>query len=64
MLIGNQRVDGRLSVNLNDEYKAGSGVVVDPDKPRRYKPEEFGMDSKVLSRIDSIAEYGIKEGAS
>ena len=63
MLIGNQRVDGRLSVDLNDEYKAGSGVVVDPDKPRRYKPEEFGMDSKVLSRIDSIAEYGIKEGA-
>ena len=63
MLIGNQRVDGRLSVDLNDEYKAGSGVIVDPDKPRRYKPEEFGMDSKVLSRIDSIAEYGIKEGA-
>ena len=63
MLIGNQRVDGRLSVDLNDEYKAGSGVVVDPDKPRKYKPEEFGMDSTILSRIDSIAEYGIREGA-
>lgn len=63
MLIGNQRVDGRLSVDLNDEYRAGVGVVVDPNRPRKYKPEEFGMDSAILSRIDSIAEYGIKEGA-
>lgn len=62
-LLGNQKVDGRLSVDFNDEYKAGVGVVVDPDSPRRYKPEEFGMNSKVLSRIDSIAEYGIERGA-
>lgn len=63
MLLGNKRVDGRLSVDYNDEYKAGLGVVVDPDKPRRYKPEEFGMDSKGLARIDSIAMYGIENGA-
>ena len=63
MLLGNKRVDGRLSVDYNDEYKAGLGVVVDPDKPRRYKPEEFGMDSKELARIDSIAMYGIENGA-
>lgn len=63
MLLGNKRVDGRLSVEYNDEYKAGLGVVVDPDKPRRYKPEEFGMDSKGLARIDSIAMYGIENGA-
>ena len=63
MLLGNKRVDGRLSIDYNDEYKAGLGVVVDPDKPRRYKPEEFGMDSKGLARIDSIAMYGIENGA-
>ena len=63
MLLGNKRVDGRLSVDYNDEYTAGLGVVVDPDKPRRYKPEEFGMDSKGLARIDSIAMYGIENGA-
>lgn len=63
MLLGNKRVDGRLSVDYNDEYKAGLGVVVDPDKPRKYKPEEFGMDSKGLARIDSIAMYGIENGA-
>ena len=63
MLLGTQKVDGRLSVDLNDEYTAASGVTIDPDKPRRYKPEEFGMYSKILSRIDSIAEYGIMNGA-
>lgn len=63
VLLGKNKVNGRLSVDFNDEYKAGTGVTIDPDKPRRYKPEEFGMDSKVLSRIDSIAEYGIAEGA-
>lgn len=63
MLLGNRKVDGHLSIDLNDEYRAGLGVVIDPDKPRRYKPEEFGMDSKVLARIDSIARYGIENGA-
>lgn len=63
VLIGKQKADGKLSVDINDEYTVGSGVVVDPDKPRRYKPEEFGMDSKVLSRIDSIARMGIDKGA-
>ena len=63
VLLGNQKADGRLSVDLNDEYKEGSGVDIDPDRPRRYKPEEFGMDSGILSRIDSIARYGIEQGA-
>lgn len=63
VLLGNQKVDGRLSVDLNDEYKEGAGVVVDPDRPRKYKPEEFGMNSKILARIDSIAKYGIEQGA-
>lgn len=63
VLLGQQKADGRLSVGINDEYTAGAGVVVDPDKPRKYKPEEFGMDSKVLSHIDSIAKMGIEKGA-
>lgn len=63
VLLGNEKVDGRLSVDLNDEYKEGVGVVIDPNRPRKYKPEEFGMNSKILSRIDSIAKYGIEQGA-
>lgn len=63
VLLGKQKADGLLSVGINDEYTAGTGVVLDPDRPRRYKPEEFGMDSRILSRIDSIALAGIAEGA-
>lgn len=63
ILLGEQKAEGRLSVALNDEYTAGAGVIIDPDKPRKYKSEEFGMDSTVLSRIDSIANMGIEKGA-
>ncbi len=63
VLLGRRKANGKLSVGINDEYTEGAGVVVDPDKPRKYKPEEFGMDSKVLSHIDSIAVEGIKRGA-
>lgn len=62
-LLGKVKVDGRLSVDLNDEFTAGSGIIIDPNRPRKYKPEEFGMDSEILSRIDSIAELGIAKGA-
>ena len=63
VLLGKSKADGKLSVDLNDEYKAGSGVTVDPNKPRKYKPEEFGMDSNILLRIDTIASDGIENGA-
>ncbi len=63
LLLGKEKATGRLSVGLNDEYPAGSGVDVDPNSPRNYFPEEFGMRSSVLNRIDSIALLGIREGA-
>ena len=63
ILLGKEKVSGRLSVGLNEEYPAGSGVTIDPNLPRKYSPEEFGMDSKVLNRIDSVALLGIKKGA-
>lgn len=63
ILLGKQLVNGRLSVDLNDEYPAGSGVTIDPDLPRGYSPEEFGMRSSVLNKIDSVALEGIKQGA-
>ena len=63
ILLGKEQVSGRLSVGLNDEYKAGCGVTIDPNLPRKYSPEEFGMKSSVLNRIDSVALLGIREGA-
>ena len=63
LLLGKEKANARLSVGLNDEYPAGSGVDMDPNKPRRYSPEEFGMRSAELHRIDSIAREGIAKGA-
>ena len=62
-ITGKARVDGRLSVPLGEKWPAGTGVILDPNSPRDYSPEDFYMDSSVLSRIDSIAEEGIRGGA-
>ena len=63
ILLGKEKVTGRLSVGLNNDYPAGAGVSIDPNSPRKYSPEEFGMRSSVLHRIDSIALLGIRKGA-
>lgn len=62
VLVGKQCADGRLSVPLG-KYPAGTGVTLDPNRPREYTPEELDMNSAVLLRIDSIALDGIREGA-
>ena len=59
VMTGQDLVDGRLSVDMNGLWKSGTGLTIDPDKPRSYSPEELGMDSKILLAIDTIAEEGI-----
>ena len=63
LLLGKEKATGRLSIGLNDEYPAGSGLTIDPNSPRKYSPEEFGMYSSELNRIDSIALLGVQKGA-
>ena len=48
---------------MNGLWKSGTGLTIDPDKPRSYSPEELGMDSKILLAIDTIAEEGIRQQA-
>ncbi len=62
-LYGRLSVDGRLSASLGSFFKVGEGVTLDAGKESTYTPEELGMDSRELSRIDSIAESGIAAGA-
>lgn len=62
-IFGKTTVDGRLSVNIGTTFLAGEGVVISPFTPHYYDPEEFGMRSDVLARIDSIAREGIRTGA-
>lgn len=62
VLVGKQVADGRLSVGFAG-FKAGTGVTLDPERPRSFRPEELGMSSSRLARIDSIALEGIAHKA-
>lgn len=63
ILFGKATADGRLSASVGGLFSAGSGVTITPHTPFHFVPEECGLKSEVLSRIDSIALEGIKEGA-
>ena len=63
VLVGKAVADGRLSVAVAGLFKPGDGVTMAPEVPRTYKPEDYGMDSKMLKQIDAIAVEGIKAEA-
>ncbi|WP_321334645.1 glycoside hydrolase family 3 N-terminal domain-containing protein [uncultured Bacteroides sp.] len=63
MLYGKASVDGRLSASIGGLFKTGAGVTITPATPYHFIPEEYGMRSEVLSRIDTIAMRGILAGA-
>lgn len=62
-LVGKAKVDGRLSVAVGDFLRAGDGVTLLPGTPQVAKPEHYRMDSRVLRRIDEIAQEGIQAKA-
>lgn len=63
VLYGNATADGRLSASLKGLFKAGAGVTISPATPVHYRPEEYGMATATLKRIDAIAKEGIRMGA-
>lgn len=62
-LFGKDTMSGRLSASIGDLFAAGDGITISPQSVRYFMPDENGMSSKILSRIDSIATEGITEGA-
>lgn len=63
VLFGKASADGRLSASLGGLFRAGQGVTITPQTPLHFIPEEYGLRSEVLQRIDTIAREGIKAGA-
>ncbi len=63
ILVGKDAATGRLSVGMNGLWDVGTGIMLNPDHSYSYVPEDFGMDSVVLARIDTIACEGIREHA-
>lgn len=63
-IFGGIRIDGELPVSASPDFPEGTGDLL--LKPIRFGfalPEQEGMDSGVLVRIDSIADYYIRKRA-
>ncbi len=64
LLFGAYESKGRLSVSISGKYTIGSGIAIKSMNRFRYTiPEEEGISSKKLSRIDSVVYAGIQSGA-
>lgn len=63
LLFAKASADGRLSASLGGLFHTGEGVTITPETPLHYIPEEYGLSSALLQRVDSIALDGIRQGA-
>ena len=55
---------GKLSMSIGNLYQAGEGSVIPPGmKPGRIIPEDLGMKSNELHRIDAIVKGGLAAGS-
>lgn len=63
LIFGGIGGSGELAVSASDVYKRGAGTCTPQTRLEYTIPEEIGIPSARLLRIDSIAEYGIKQKA-
>lgn len=63
ILYGAASADGRLSASIGGLFAMGAGVSISRQTQPHFVPEEHGMNSRLLARIDSIALEGIRQGA-
>ena len=61
VMVGREKATGKISVEVKDYRLPGEGV--DLEQTKEYRPEDYGMDSSVLSKIDEVALEGIKAKA-
>ncbi len=62
LIFGGLSAKGRLPVSVSPYFPAYKGYgTPDGFRVKFAKPEEAGLDSEILNRIDSIADKGIKE---
>ncbi len=64
LIFGGIGADGKLPVSVSEKFKVGTGLKIESLNRFKYTvPEELGINSEDLYRIDSIALSGIKEEA-
>lgn len=63
ILYAKATADGRLSASIGGLFPTGAGVTITPRTPLHFIPEEHGLSSTLLKKIDAIALDGIQQGA-
>lgn len=64
VLFAKATADGRLATNIGRTFPAGSGCDIRPGmEPGRLVPEDSGLKSYVLRRVDQLAQRGVDEKA-
>ena len=61
LIFGGIGAKGKLPISPSDYFKAGTGIETTAIRFKYTTPEEVGADSKVFSKIDSIALKGVKD---
>lgn len=63
VLLGREQAKGRISVEVKGYLRPGDGVTPGCDRGKNYRPDDYGMNASVLTRIDEIAREGIRAKA-
>lgn len=68
VLTGKETANGRLSFSIGKIYPAGAGTDLIPKAEKKnfwenFPPIDYNIFNRLKERVDSIAEYGISEGA-
>ena len=61
LIFGGVAATGKLPVTASSYFKLGTGINTKAVRFKYTIPEELGIDSKALSKIDTIAMKGIKD---
>jgi beta-glucosidase-like glycosyl hydrolase/CubicO group peptidase (beta-lactamase class C family) len=60
VIFGSKNAKGKLPVSINDDFEINDGVITQNLNRLSFGvPENVGMNSKVLAKIDSIANYAV-----
>lgn len=62
-LVGKEIPEGRMPVEVKGFLKPGDGVTIGKEPAKVYRPQDYGMDAGVLSKIDEIVLEGIEAKA-
>ncbi|MDY6800525.1 MAG: glycoside hydrolase family 3 N-terminal domain-containing protein, partial [Bacteroidota bacterium] len=64
-IFGGIEVSGKLPVSINNDFPAGTGITIKKKIRLQYGiPEQVGVSSRKLQKIDSIAESAIENLAT